>query len=160
RPADDIVLHAIWADAPRSRKRGTACRQADPGPIALTCCVAGSLLKQIQAIRRRAALWSSACRASQGGVGSTALKLWWSFCGPSCWARRGNLHRPAVSRRANDDTSMIDEALVFLKNQLNDYFRPGWGQDGARPDLVDFIDGEKTEPLTFKIGAVSVLLIN
>jgi hypothetical protein len=55
---------------------------------------------------------------------------------------------------------MIDEALVFLKNQLNDYFRPGWGQDGARPDLVDFIDGEKTEPLTFKIGAISVLLIN
>jgi len=36
---------------------------------------------------------------------------------------------------------MIDEALVFLKNQLNDYFRPGWGHDGARPDLVVQFDG-------------------
>lgn len=55
---------------------------------------------------------------------------------------------------------MIGETLVFLKNRLNDYLKPSGGQDGARPDLVDFVHGENMDPLTFKIGTISVLLIN
>jgi hypothetical protein len=55
---------------------------------------------------------------------------------------------------------MIGETLVFLKNQLNDYIKPIWGHDGIQPDTVDFVDGNAMEPLTFKSGAVSVLLIN
>jgi len=55
---------------------------------------------------------------------------------------------------------MISEALVFLKNQLNDYLRPSLGHDGAHPDPVDFVDGEKMDTPTFKLGAISVLLIN
>lgn len=55
---------------------------------------------------------------------------------------------------------MIGEALVFLKNQLNDYLKPTRGHDGTQPDPVDFIDGDSMEPLAFKIGAISVLLVN
>ena len=55
---------------------------------------------------------------------------------------------------------MISEALVFLKNQLNDYLKPSSGQAGAHPDPVDFVDGEQLDPLTFKTGSISVLLIN
>src|SRR4029078_11388364 len=55
---------------------------------------------------------------------------------------------------------MIGEALVFLKNQLNDYIKPSWGHDGAHPDPVDFVSGDKLDPLTFEAGTISVLLIN
>ncbi|NJN17079.1 MAG: DUF4255 domain-containing protein [Oscillochloris sp.] len=55
---------------------------------------------------------------------------------------------------------MIGDALVFLKQQLNDYMRLSLGHDGSQPDPVDFIDGEKMEPLTFRAGAVSLLLLN
>ncbi len=57
---------------------------------------------------------------------------------------------------------MIGEALTFLKNHLNAQLR---AQAGALPgdsdeDKVVFIDGDKTEPITFKLGAVTLLLIN
>jgi hypothetical protein len=55
---------------------------------------------------------------------------------------------------------MIGEALVFLKNQLNDYLKLSRGHDGAHPDPVGFVDGEKLDPLTFETGIISVLLIN
>jgi hypothetical protein len=55
---------------------------------------------------------------------------------------------------------MIGEVLVFLKNQLNDYIKPIRGHDGTQPDPVDFIQGDSTDPVTFKSGAISVLLIN
>jgi hypothetical protein len=55
---------------------------------------------------------------------------------------------------------MINEALVLLKNRLNGYLNAGWSFDESREDQVVFIDGEKMDSLTFKLGAVSVLLIN
>lgn len=55
---------------------------------------------------------------------------------------------------------MIGEALGFIKNQLNEYLKPISGQDGTQPDPVEFISGEHLDPLTFKSGAVSILLVN
>jgi len=57
---------------------------------------------------------------------------------------------------------MIDQALVFLKDQLNASLKDEFAGDGseAEKDLVVFIDGDKMEPLTFASGAVSVLLVN
>ncbi len=55
---------------------------------------------------------------------------------------------------------MIGDALVFLKNQLNDYLKTIIGHDGTQPDLVDFIAGDSMDPLSFKSGVISVLLIN
>jgi Pvc16 N-terminal domain len=56
--------------------------------------------------------------------------------------------------------AMIGEALVFLKNQLNNYMKPIVDHDGTQPDPVAFIGGDNMEPLSFKSGAISVLLIN
>jgi hypothetical protein len=55
---------------------------------------------------------------------------------------------------------VISEALLFLKDQLNVHVKSILGADGTRPDPVGFIDGEKMDPLTFPLGAVSILLIN
>jgi hypothetical protein len=55
---------------------------------------------------------------------------------------------------------MLREALLFLKNQLNTYLGAGRNPDESHEDLVVFIDGEKMEPLSFQLKAVSVLLIN
>ena len=55
---------------------------------------------------------------------------------------------------------MIGEALVFLKNQLNAYLNSGWDPDESPEDKVVFVDGEKMDPVSFRLGAVSVLLIN
>lgn len=55
---------------------------------------------------------------------------------------------------------MISDALVFLKDQLNDYLKSGQSPNDSQEDKVVFLDGQKMDPLTFKLGAVSVLLIN
>jgi hypothetical protein len=55
---------------------------------------------------------------------------------------------------------MISDVLVLLKNRLNVHLTAGWDPSESREDPVVFIDGENMEPLTFKLGAVSVLLIN
>ena len=55
---------------------------------------------------------------------------------------------------------MIGEALVFLKNQLNNYLKPIMDHDGTQPDPVGFLGGDNMEPLSFKSGAISALLIN
>ncbi len=57
---------------------------------------------------------------------------------------------------------MLYEVLVFLRNHLNAHLRTlsGGRPDETREDAVVFIDGEKMDPVTFKLGAVSVLLIN
>ena len=55
---------------------------------------------------------------------------------------------------------MINEVLIFLKRQLNDYLKSGLNPDESLEDPVVFIDGQDMEPLKFKLGAVSVLLIN
>ncbi len=59
---------------------------------------------------------------------------------------------------------MIDQAMDFLRTQLDQSLKEeaGVGADDseAERDLVVFVDGEKMEPLTFTLGAVSVLLVN
>ena len=57
---------------------------------------------------------------------------------------------------------MISEVLLFLRNHLNAQLH---AQAGGSPtesweDKVVFVDGEKLDPITFKLGAVSLLLIN
>ena len=57
---------------------------------------------------------------------------------------------------------MIGEVLVFLKNHLNAYLQGQAGGTTGEPsgDKVVFVDGDKMDPITFKLGAVSELLIN
>ena len=57
---------------------------------------------------------------------------------------------------------MISDTLVFLKNQLNTYLKSisGIKPDESWEDKVVFLDGEKMDPVSFKLGAVTVLLVN
>lgn len=57
---------------------------------------------------------------------------------------------------------MIDEALAFLKGHLNASLnaQSGWTPAEPSEDKVVFVDGESADPLTFKLGAVSMLLVN
>ena len=48
---------------------------------------------------------------------------------------------------------MIGKALVFLKDKLNTDLSPN-------QEIVVFPDGVKLEPLTFRLGAVTLLLVN
>jgi hypothetical protein len=57
---------------------------------------------------------------------------------------------------------MLNDVLVFLKNYLNHQLNPraGWTASESQEETVVFIDGEKMDPIIFKLGAVTVLLIN
>ncbi|MDD5579906.1 MAG: DUF4255 domain-containing protein [Methylobacter sp.] len=58
---------------------------------------------------------------------------------------------------------MIADILVFLKNRLNAQFRllSGTGLTDAGEDKVVFVDGDqKPDSISFKLGAVSLLLFN
>jgi hypothetical protein len=54
---------------------------------------------------------------------------------------------------------MIDDAIVFLKNQLNRSLRdlPGVGPG---EDKVTFVSGAQMDPISFKPEAITALLIN
>ena len=57
---------------------------------------------------------------------------------------------------------MIGKVLIFLKDQLNAYLdvKSGREPDETAEELVVFVDGEKMDPIEFKLSAVSVLLIS
>jgi len=59
---------------------------------------------------------------------------------------------------------MIDGALTFLRKTLNAALRDDEltvvDETTAEQDLVVFVDGDKMEPLSFKLGVVSFLLVN
>src|SRR5205085_10678589 len=55
---------------------------------------------------------------------------------------------------------MISEVLVLLKNLLNAHLSLGQSPTESQEDRVVFLDGQSMDPLSFKLGAVSVLLIN
>jgi hypothetical protein len=57
---------------------------------------------------------------------------------------------------------MLNDVLVFLKNHLNHQLNPraGWTAGDSQEETVVFIDGERMDPIIFKLGAVTVLLIN
>jgi hypothetical protein len=57
---------------------------------------------------------------------------------------------------------VISDVLLFLKNELNTHLGrndAAEGGDGLE-DKVVFLDGEKMDPVSFKLGAVTILLIN
>jgi len=60
------------------------------------------------------------------------------------------------------EENMLKDVLVFLKDHLNQNLRPGaaLAADNSVEETVVFVDGDKMDPVTFKSGAVSVLLIN
>lgn len=57
---------------------------------------------------------------------------------------------------------MIGQVLVFLRDHLNATLSAAsdWVPGESREDKVVFIDGEKMDPITFRLGAVSALLVN
>jgi hypothetical protein len=57
---------------------------------------------------------------------------------------------------------MIAEVLIFLRKQLDEHLRLELGGSPDEPsgDKVVFVAGDEMEPITFKLGAVSELLIN
>ena len=57
---------------------------------------------------------------------------------------------------------MIDDVTLFLKNQLNEYLKAqsGWGSGEPGEERVTLLDGENMEPVTFKLGSITTLLIN
>lgn len=57
---------------------------------------------------------------------------------------------------------MIAETLNFLRRHLDERLRVelGGSQDDATGDRVVFIDGDKLEPISFQLNAVTLLLIN
>lgn len=54
---------------------------------------------------------------------------------------------------------MINETLVFLKNSLNSHLSLGATHHNPQEDQVVFMVGQNTDSLSFKLGAVSILLI-
>lgn len=57
---------------------------------------------------------------------------------------------------------MLNEVLLFLKSHLNSHLNSGAGLEPGEvaEDKVVFVNGSEMDPITFKLGAVSVLLIN
>jgi hypothetical protein len=56
---------------------------------------------------------------------------------------------------------VIDQAMLFLRDTLNARLTtPAPGQVASAEDAVVFLDGDKTDPISFRVGAVTVLLIN
>jgi hypothetical protein len=56
---------------------------------------------------------------------------------------------------------MIDRALLFLRDQLNGQLaRAGGGADAGLEEPVTFVEGDKLDPPTLKIGAINALLVN
>ena len=56
--------------------------------------------------------------------------------------------------------TLLDEVLLFLRDRLNADLNAGLDTTIAREDLVTFVDGEAWSPLTFRLGAISLLLVN
>lgn len=57
---------------------------------------------------------------------------------------------------------MIGDVLNFFRKHLDERLRiaRGGSQDDAAGDRVVFVDGDKMEPISFTLGAVSLLVIN
>ena len=55
---------------------------------------------------------------------------------------------------------MIDDTLIFLKDHLNTFLRLAEKQSEQIHERVVFLEGANMEPLKFKEGAVTVLLVN
>ncbi len=58
--------------------------------------------------------------------------------------------------------SMLGEVLIFLRSRLDAYLSARLGVVPGEPDQekVVLLDGEKTDPIEFQLGAVTALLVN
>lgn len=54
---------------------------------------------------------------------------------------------------------MIDDAIIFLRKRLNRSLRDISGT-GPSEDKVEFVSGDRMDPISFKSEAISLLLIN
>jgi hypothetical protein len=57
---------------------------------------------------------------------------------------------------------MISESLIFLRDHLNEHLSAQAGPivEESGEEKVVFLDGEKFDPISFKLGAVTTLLMN
>jgi hypothetical protein len=55
---------------------------------------------------------------------------------------------------------MINDAVVFVKNRLDTYLNDSAQSAGSAESVVTFIDGQSMDPISFKIGAVTAMLVN
>lgn len=57
---------------------------------------------------------------------------------------------------------MIDGVILLLRDQLNDYLhaQSAAANGDSIEDIVVLVDGDKTDPISFKSGAVSALMVN
>jgi hypothetical protein len=57
---------------------------------------------------------------------------------------------------------LIDQAMIFLRDVLNAHMTAPVmpGQVAPAEEAVVFLDGDKTDPISFRIGAVTAMLIN
>lgn len=55
---------------------------------------------------------------------------------------------------------MLNEILLFLKNKLNEHLRLMGKNTDTQEDQVVFPTGQSGENLSFKLGAISMMLIN
>lgn len=55
---------------------------------------------------------------------------------------------------------MLNEVLVFLKNNLNSYLSSGQMNINAQEDQVNFLNGQNIDTLGFKPNSVSLMMIN
>src|SRR5229473_1224381 len=84
------------------------------------------------------------------------------------WTSGGNSYEQFADNRDHGRRSLrkrrravIDQAMLFLRNTLNASFTtPAPGQPASAEDAVVFLDGDKTDPISFRVGAVTMLLIN
>ncbi len=85
----------------------------------------------------------------------------------SCWENAAlcRVVRARSTRRLHSHckgANMISEVLLFLKSHLNAYLstKSGWNPGASQEDKVVFVDGDNMDPVSFKLGAISALLIN
>jgi hypothetical protein len=57
---------------------------------------------------------------------------------------------------------LISEALVFLRKHLDNHIRTSLGDSEDEPSgsAIVFVDGDQMDPIAFKLGAVTLMLIN
>ncbi|MDV3455395.1 Pvc16 family protein [Sphingomonas sp. HF-S4] len=56
---------------------------------------------------------------------------------------------------------MIDRAMLFVRDRLNEHIaRCSGSVDAGLGEAIVFPDGDKLDPLTLKVGAVNMLLVN
>jgi hypothetical protein len=59
-----------------------------------------------------------------------------------------------------EESIVIADVLVFLRTHLDEHLKVELQQDDSMADRVVFVAGDQMDPIAFRLGAVSILLIN